>query len=84
VPPEIEWFANLGNKATRRAYENAIGDFMKFTGIMKPDVDPVSWTPEAYERRSPPCLNQDHLVAFARFNQIAPRTGGAPAFFVEE
>jgi integrase/recombinase XerD len=37
VPPEIEWFANLGNKATRRAYENAIGDFMKFTGIVKPE-----------------------------------------------
>jgi integrase/recombinase XerD len=36
VPPEIEWFANLGNKATRRAYENALGDFMKFTGIAKP------------------------------------------------
>ena len=37
VPPEIEWFANLGNKATRRAYENALGDFMKFTGIAKPE-----------------------------------------------
>ena len=33
VPPEVEWFANLGNKATRRAYENALGDFMRFTGI---------------------------------------------------
>ena len=37
VPPEIEWFANLGNKATRRAYENALQDFMQFTGIHKPD-----------------------------------------------
>ncbi len=37
VPPEIEWFANLGNKATRRAYENALADFMKFTGIVKPE-----------------------------------------------
>ncbi len=37
VPPEIEWFANLGNKATRRAYENAIKDFMRFTGIVQPD-----------------------------------------------
>lgn len=24
VPPEVEWFANLGNNATRRAYENAL------------------------------------------------------------
>ena len=36
VPPELEWFANLGNKATRRAYENALGDFMAFTGIATP------------------------------------------------
>jgi integrase/recombinase XerD len=37
VPPEIEWFANLGNGATRRAYENAIQDFMRFAGIAKPE-----------------------------------------------
>ena len=33
VPPELEWFANLNNQATRRAYENALADFMRFTGI---------------------------------------------------
>lgn len=37
VPAELEWFANLGNKATRRAYENALQDFMTFTGIVRPD-----------------------------------------------
>jgi integrase/recombinase XerD len=37
VPPEIEWFANLGSKATRRAYETAIGDFMAFAGIRRPE-----------------------------------------------
>jgi integrase/recombinase XerD len=37
VPPEVEWFANLTSKATRRAYENAIKDFMTFTGIQRPD-----------------------------------------------
>jgi integrase/recombinase XerD len=36
VPPEIEWFANLGCAATKRAYENAVGDFMRFTGIARP------------------------------------------------
>jgi integrase/recombinase XerD len=36
VPPEIERFANLGNPSTRRAYENAIRDFMRFTGIVRP------------------------------------------------
>ena len=37
VPPEIEWFANIRNRSTRRAYENAIRDFMRFTGIARPD-----------------------------------------------
>jgi integrase/recombinase XerD len=37
VPPEFEWFANLSNPSTRRAYENAIRDFMGFTGIGRPE-----------------------------------------------
>src|SRR5271163_1151942 len=37
VPPEIEWFANIRNRSTRRAYENAIHDFMRFTGIARPE-----------------------------------------------
>jgi len=37
VPPEIEWFANITNPSTRRAYENAIQDFMRFTGIDRPE-----------------------------------------------
>jgi integrase/recombinase XerD len=35
VPPEIEWFANIRNRSTRRAYENGIHDFMRFTGIVR-------------------------------------------------
>ena len=37
VPPEIEWFANIRNSSTRRAYEAAIRDFMRFTGIARPE-----------------------------------------------
>jgi integrase/recombinase XerD len=37
VPPEMEWFANLGNKATRRAYQTALQDFMRFAGIERPE-----------------------------------------------
>src|SRR3954471_11789405 len=37
VPPEVEWFANLSNPETRRAYENAVKDFMRFAGIMRPE-----------------------------------------------
>ena len=37
VPPEIEWFANLTNANTRRAYESAVKDFMRFAGIERPE-----------------------------------------------
>src|SRR5438876_153353 len=36
VPPEIEWFANLTNANTRRAYEQDIEDFMAFAGLRQP------------------------------------------------
>src|SRR5262249_58515771 len=37
VPPEIEWFANLTNANTRRAYEQDITDFMAFAGLRRPE-----------------------------------------------
>src|ERR1700722_2503837 len=37
VPPEVEWFANLTNAHTRRAYQNAVKDFMRFVGIIRPE-----------------------------------------------
>ena len=37
MPPEVEWFANLTNPSTRRAYENAVKDFMRFTDIKRPE-----------------------------------------------
>lgn len=33
VPPEAEWFANLDNPRTRRAYQIDLQDFMTFAGI---------------------------------------------------
>lgn len=35
VPPEAEWFANLDNPRTRRAYQIDLRDFMTFTGILQ-------------------------------------------------
>ena len=37
VPLVVEWFANIDSAQTRRAYRNALEDFMKFTGIEQPD-----------------------------------------------
>lgn len=36
VPPETEWFANIDNPHTRRAYRNDLNEFMNFTGIRTP------------------------------------------------
>jgi hypothetical protein len=33
VAPEIEWFAHLTNPQTRRVYQNALKDFMRFARI---------------------------------------------------
>ncbi|MFT4641135.1 MAG: integrase/recombinase XerD [Verrucomicrobiales bacterium] len=37
VPPEVEWFANILNKHTKRAYMNDVKDFMRFVGIKRPE-----------------------------------------------
>jgi len=37
VPPEFEWFANIKNRSTKRAYKAVIQDFMRFTGIVRPE-----------------------------------------------
>ncbi len=33
VPPELEWFANLRNPNTRKAYEHDLREFQCFVGI---------------------------------------------------
>ena len=37
VPAAAEWFANLDNPRTRRAYQGDIEDFCSFLGIQSPD-----------------------------------------------
>ena len=37
VPPAAEWFANIDNPNTRRAYRNDLQEFMAFVGITKPE-----------------------------------------------
>ncbi len=58
VPPEVEWFANLSNPSTRRAYENAVRDFTRFTGIARPEefrsvtrAHIIAWRDELRQRR---------------------------------
>ena len=37
VPPEAEWFANISNPNSRRAYKKAVGDFISFAGVAHPE-----------------------------------------------
>jgi site-specific recombinase XerD len=37
VPAELEWFANIHNPRTRRAYQLDLGDFTAFVGIQRPE-----------------------------------------------
>jgi hypothetical protein len=37
VPAEVEWFANIDNRRTRRAYQIDMRDFMGFVGIRRPE-----------------------------------------------
>ena len=37
IPREIEWFANLTNPNTRRAYRQDIKDFQTFAGLSRPE-----------------------------------------------
>lgn len=36
VPPAVEWFGNIRNKKTRRAYKIDVGEFISFVGIADP------------------------------------------------
>lgn len=37
VPPELEWFANITNAQTRRAYKCDVTEFSTFAGIQAPE-----------------------------------------------
>ena len=37
VPPELEWFANIDNSRTRRAYKGDVSEFSNFIGITTPE-----------------------------------------------
>ena len=58
VPPEVEWFANIENANTQRAYRNDVREFMRFAGIH-----------QAEEFR---LVKRSHLIAWRK--QLETRT----------
>jgi integrase/recombinase XerD len=66
VPPDVEWFANLTNAHTRRAYENAVKDFMRFVGIVRPEefrtvtrAHVIAWRDDLRTRVIPTVMRAD-------------------------
>ena len=65
VPPEAEWFANIKNPRTKRAYENAIRDFIRFTGIARPEefrtvtrAHVIAWRDDLERREIGPAIKK--------------------------
>jgi len=61
IPPEVEWFANITNPNTRRAYQGDVRAFMAFLSIREPDA----------LRR----VGRPHVIAWRKtFGGLAPAT----------
>ncbi len=72
VPPEIEWFANIENPRTRRAYQNDIRDFMRFVGITRPEefrivtrAHVIAWRNDLETRLMAPASTRRKLSALS-------------------
>ena len=78
VPPEVEWFANIQNPRTRKAYQIDIKDFMAFTGIAKPEEfrivvrsHIIAWRKTLEQRELAPASIRRKLSALsALFNHL--------------
>jgi site-specific recombinase XerD len=85
VPTEAEWFANIRNPRTRRAYQIDLKDFMAFTGIRKPEefrivtrAHVIAWRKTLEQRELSPSTIQRKLAALsALFQYLCERNGPA-------
>jgi integrase/recombinase XerD len=72
VPAETEWFANIQNPRTRRAYRIDLQDFMKFVGVGRPEEfrrvtrsHVIAWRKLLEERHSAPATIRRKLAALS-------------------
>src|SRR5262245_44596626 len=72
VPPEIEWFANLRNPNTRKAYQNDLREFRRFVGITCPEefrtvtrAHVIAWRKDLERRACAPTTIQRKLAALS-------------------
>jgi len=72
LPPEIEWFANLRNPNTRKAYQNDLGEFRRFVGIAQPEefrtvtrAHVIAWRKDLERKACAPTTIQRKLAALS-------------------
>jgi hypothetical protein len=72
VPPELEWFANLANAKTRRAYRQDVADFTAFVGIARPEefrivtrAHLIAWRKDLERRELAPSTIRRKLAALS-------------------
>jgi len=72
VPPELEWFANLPNPRTRRAYRQDVKDFTAFVGIARPEefrsvarAHLIAWRKDLERRALAPSTVRRKLAALS-------------------
>lgn len=72
VPPEAEWFANLTNENTKRAYRNDVTSFMRFVGIEHPQdfrtvtrAHVIAWRRALEKRKLAPATVRRKLSALS-------------------
>ena len=72
VPPEAEWFANLTNENTKRAYRNDVTSFMRFVGIRRPEdfrtvsrAHVIAWRKTLEKRKLSPATTRRKLSALS-------------------
>lgn len=72
VPPEAEWFANLTNENTKRAYRHDVMSFMRFVGIKHPQdfrtvarAHVIAWRKALEKRKLAPATVRRKLSALS-------------------
>ena len=72
VPPEVEWFANLRNPNTRKAYQHDLGEFRRFVGIARPEefrtvtrAHVIAWRKDLERKACAPTTIQRKLAALS-------------------
>lgn len=70
MPPEADWFANLENRRTQRAYRLDIQDFMAFVGIQAPEEFRVVTRGHVVKWRKTPTIRWKLAALSSVFNHL--------------